>query len=434
MFCVGCLSEIDGGCPTRTPMLDEDEGGWLPFAVAVLLLALAGWGLFSIPDAADDIHISESTSADEVPPTVEWFTHVDCQSCHQLEEDTTGLRHDIADQSNPLWFTWHHHDDSLDSSDSGYDELGIVAGQYRAEDLDAEWPGLYLDGEPVGTDALSLRDALLAREVNNASADLGLTMQWVGTEDELILNVSISLDLSETLSNTTLLQMYILEDSVDIEGHTPAQVAIVKLYRFTIAFNHNSGESSIHWETIPEMDLPRYDLPEDARDSNRLRFVVLLRDDMTNQVFAATSAQLPAPGIGPSNHGDRVAVLAGLAIILFSLAGVSRAEWRRERHLPSLSGRMERRGDRVVPVAVLQAKASPITLTKVVVEEPWRLSSRIKEISLRENAERTFDLMVKEARGHQPSDSDPVISHWSVKVEGMGGWVLDLSFDMIRPP
>jgi|GEM_PF-793750 len=415
-------------------MLDEDEGGWLPFAVAVLLLALAGWGLFSIPDAEEDIHVSQTRSAEEVPAMVEWFTHVDCQYCHQFEADTAGLRQDITEQSNPLWFSWHHHDESLNGRDAGYDELGVLAGQYRAEDLGAESGDLFIDGEKIDSETLSLRGALQAREANNASATLDLTMQWVTGEEGRILNVSISMNLAETLSNTTILQMYILENSVDIVGHAPPQIAVVRLYRFTIAFDHNSGGNTTHIETIPELDFPRYDLPANAEDSNQMRFVVLLRDDMTNEVFAATSAQLPAPGIGPSNDGDRVAVLAGLAIILFSLAGVTRAEWKRERHLPSLTGRMEKRGDRIVPVAILRARASAVTLTKVVVEEPWRLSGRIKEVSLRENSERTFNLTVKEARGHQPSDADPVISHWSVTVEGMGGWVLDLSFDLILPP
>ena len=91
--------------------------------------------------------------------------------------------------------------------------------------------------------------------------------------------------------------------------------------------------------------------------------------------------------------------------------------------LPELKGKSVRKGH---PVATLRAGGGDVNLREVRVEAPWKLSKAIRSIEIPAGTEKTFEIRVKPERGIEISNATEIRTEWSIEVEEMGKWVLDL--------
>ena len=114
--------------------------------------------------------------------------------------------------------------------------------------------------------------------------------------------------------------------------------------------------------------------------------------------------------------------LGGMAILI-GLGMSVRAEWKREVCLPTLTGRLARRGQAWTAHVTLVAGHSPVTLKGADADAPWRVPKQPKERVIKPGE--SVDVGVRLKVTEQPPPS--VRTHWSVEVEQLGGWVLDLS-------
>ncbi|MEE3083613.1 MAG: hypothetical protein VX320_05985 [Candidatus Thermoplasmatota archaeon] len=360
------------------------HGNWVPFAVTFILVFAAGWGLNSIPLQSDSTSSITTNSGESLPPFVEHFTTI--QSEPVPNDDLIRL-------------SWHEWDENAT------DGLGIPAAKYRAEDLGVNGTGL------------------IEYQTESASATLNLTLNWIEDSDGPILNASIGIHILDEKSENLILRMIITESDVELDGRAPTQNAVVRLYRMTIAVNHSTESHTLHQESFPISDLVNHGMPENLRDFHRMKFVILLSDYETEENFALLSSEFPPPPIGPKNSDERISTLIGFGIILLCLSAVARAEWKREYMLPRLNGKSVRKGH---PFAVLSAGGGDVTLREVRVESPWKLVRAIRSIEIPAGSEKTFEIRVKPERGSELSGLSEIRTEWSIEVEEMGKWVLDL--------
>ena len=377
----GCSHDIHAPSAIAIDMDGDTSGAWAPILVSFLLLSIAGWGLGSLSTHSDIIEVN---SNDEIPRFFEHFT--------DLDQTPIPLDHEIR----LGWYAW-------DENDTG--GLGIPAASYRASDLSINGTGTII------------------HETETAKADLGVQLEWKHNGDELSLNATIDIHMRETVSENLILRMIIIEDELEIEGRTPNQNAVVRLYRMSIAVNHTADGNTTHIETFPLTDLVEHGLPKEIQEYHRIRFVVLLSDYDTEENFALLMTDLPMSESGPENTGAKAAVLIGLGCLLLCLGSISRAEWKREYMLPRLTGKTDGNG---MPIAIIRTGGSAITLREVRVNPPWRLARAMKSIEIPSDTEKTFQLRVKPERGHDEPDTNIIHTEWSIEVEKMGGWVLDL--------
>ncbi len=360
------------------------HGSWVPFAVTFILVVATGWGLNSIPLQSESSSSITNNSGDTVPAFVEHFTTI--QSEPVPNDDLIRL-------------SWHEWDENVT------DGLGIPAAKYRAEDLGVNDTGL------------------IEHQTESASARLNLTLNWIEDSDGPTLNASIGIHILDGKSENLILRMIITESHVELDGRAPSQNAVVRLYRMTIAINHSTESHTLHHESFPISDLTNHGLPENLRDFHRMKFVILLSDYETEDNFALLSSEFPTPPIGPKNSDDRISTLIGFGIILLCMSVVARAEWKREYMLPRLNGKNVRKGH---PFAVLSAGGGDVTLREVRVEPPWKLMRAIRSIEIPAGSEKTFEIRVKPERGNELSGVTEIRTEWSIEVEEMGKWVLDL--------
>jgi hypothetical protein len=350
----------------------DRAGAWAPFVVGLLLVGLVAWAVQAIPVKAD---LVEAQSSEAIPPFIEHFTD---------DEDAPVPTDDV------IRIAWHP---------AGTD-LGIPASTYRAEDFG-------IDGRGV-----------VEHETVPAQAQMNLTLVW---KDADTLDVTIDIHMEIDLEEKGILRMIIVEDGVEIPGRTPDQNAVVRLYEITIAFNQTAGgQSTVHKEFLRT----DHGLSEAAQQEGRLTFIALVSDYDTEENLALLSAPMPLLDTGPANAGERVGAVIGLALLIFCLAGVVQAEWKREVLLPRLRGSRDEKGN---PVAVLRAGRRELTLREVRVLPPWRLAKAIPSVDLAPGQEKSFAVQVKPERGQPEPQTSAIETEWSIKVDEMGGWVLDLS-------
>lgn len=360
------------------------RGSWVPFAVTLILVIAAGWGLNFIPLQSESKSTVTTDSGDSVPIFVEHFTNSEAEPVPQ--DDVIRL----------AWYEW---DENVSEG------LGIPAAMYRAEDLGINDTGI------------------IQHQTESASAKLNLTLEWNKDGDGAVLNATIGVHILEEQTENLILRMIITENDVELEGRAPNQNAVVRLYRMSIAINHSAGGHTTHQEAFPLADLVNHGMSDNLRDFHDMKFVVLLSDYETEANYALLSSDFPSSPTGPKDSGERISTLIGLGIILLCLSAVARAEWKREYMLPELKGKSVRKGH---PVATLRAGGGDVNLREVRVESPWKLSKAIRSIEIPAGTEKTFEIRVKPERGIEISNATEIRTEWSIEVEEMGKWVLDL--------
>ena len=325
-----------------------------------------------------------TNSGENIPVFVEHFTNPETETIPQ--DDTIRL-------------AWHEWNENVSEG------LGIPAAMYRAEDLGINDTGI------------------IEHETESASAMLNLTLDWNEDSDGPVLNATIGIHILDERTENLILRMIITENDVELDGRAPNQNAVVRLYRMSIAINHSAGGHTIHQEAFPLGDLTKHGMSENLRDFHQMKFVLLLSDYETEENFALLSSDFPPPPTGPKDSGDRISTLIGFGIILLCLSAIARAEWKREYMLPQLNGKSVRKGH---PVATLRAGGGDVTLREVRIEPPWKLSKGIRSIEIPAGTEKTFENRVKPLRGIEIDSGNEIHTEWSIEVEEMGNWVLDL--------
>ena len=344
-------------------VMDADKAGaWMPVVCAFLLLSMAGLGLWNIPQYSD---VEEGTSGNTVPRFVEHFPN---------------NVSDAVPVDDVIRMSWHPEES----------ELGTLKTDDRYMEL----------GENKIVDHASIP----------SQAILHVTVLW---SSEQSLNVSVNVNLTANLENG-ILRLILIEDGVEMFGRDPSQHAVVRLYDPTPIGN---GNGTIQRELQLGSRLS-------INDAERLRFVILLSDMMTEENQAMLSLNVPIAENGPAETGQRVSILFALGAITLTMAAIIRSEWKREVMLPKLRGS---RDDLGRPVAHLKAGLRDLKLREVRVQSPWRMAKEIREIELSAGMEKVFHVRVKPERGQSEVLTDVIETEWSIEVDEMGGWVLDLT-------
>ena len=184
------------------------RGSWVPFAVTLILVIAAGWGLNFIPLQSESKSTITTDSGDSVPVFVEHFTNPEAEPVPQ--DDVIRL----------AWYEW---DENVSEG------LGIPAAMYRAEDLGINDTGI------------------IQHQTESASAKLNLTLEWNKDGDGTVLNATIGVHILDEQTENLILRMIITENDVELEGRAPDQNAVVRLYRMSIAINHSAGGHTTSW-------------------------------------------------------------------------------------------------------------------------------------------------------------------------------------------
>ena len=343
--------------------MDADRAGnWAPFVVAILLLAIAGLGIWSAPAQQS---VVEAESEFMIPQFIEHFP--------QNESD-------VVQNDGVLRIAWHPENSELGSlkTNDRYLELG--------------------------------EQAIVEHTPTPANAILQASVSWF---DEENINVTVLVNTTSEIENG-ILRIIVIEDRVEMFGRAPTQDAVVRLYDPTPTGEGNGSVSRT-------LQLPGGLNIEDAKD---LQVVVLLSDMMTEENHAMMAIELPIEGMGPVDNGQRVATWLAMGIGILLLSSVVRAEWKREVFLPRLRGNPGLNG---VPIAHLKAGLGDIKLREVRVLPPWKLGKQIRDFELRAGKEKTFQVHLKPDREYEDELTPLVQTEWSIEVEEMGAWVLDLT-------
>ena len=343
--------------------MDADRAGnWAPFVVALLLLAIAGLGIWSAPTQQS---VVEAESGHTIPQFIEHFP--------QDESD-------VIPDDGVLRIAWHPENSELGSlkTNDRYLELG--------------------------------EQAIVEHTSTPANAILRASVSWF---DEDNINVTVLVNTTSEIENG-ILRIIVIEDCVEMFGRAPSQDAVVRLYDPTPTGEGN-GSISRTLQLPGELNI------EDAED---LQVIVLLSDMMTEENHAMMAIELPIEDMGPVDNGQRVGTWLAMGIGILLLASVVRAEWKREVFLPRLRGNPGLNG---VPIAHLKAGLGVIKLREVRVLPPWKLGKQIRDVELRAGMEKTFQVHLKPNREYEDEITPYVQTEWSIEVEEMGAWVLDLT-------
>ena len=257
--------------------MDADRAGnWAPFVVALLLLAIAGLGIWSAPTQQS---VVEAESGYTIPQFIEHFP--------QDESD-------VVPNDGVLRIAWHPENSELGSlkTNDRYLELG--------------------------------EQAIVEHTSTPANAILRASVSWF---DEDNINVTVLVNTTSEIENG-ILRIIVIEDCVEMFGRAPSQDAVVRLYDPTPTGEGN-GSISRTLQLPGELNI------EDAED---LQVIVLLSDMMTEENHAMMAIELPIEGMGPVDNGQRVGTWLAMGIGILLLASVVRAEWKREVFLPRLRG------------------------------------------------------------------------------------------------
>jgi len=244
----------------------------------------------------------------------------------------------------------------------------------------------------------------------SAKAVLHTVVNWFGEDS---LNITVQVNSTSELENG-ILRIILIEDDVKMFGRAPPQHAVVRLYDPTPIGDGNGTISR-------NLQMPN---GLNEGDAENLQVIILLSDMLTEENYAMMALELPTEGNGPTDNGQRVASWLVISVGILVLASIARAEWKREVFLPRLRGSMGQKG---IPVAQLKAGLGDIKLREVRVLPPWKLAKQIRDIELRAGTEKTFQVHLKPYRGLEDEMTAFVQTEWSIEVEEMGAWVLDLT-------
>ena len=221
--------------------MDVDRAGnWAPFVVALLLLAIAGLGIWSAPTQQS---VVEAESGHTIPQFIEHFP--------QDESD-------VIPNDGVLRIAWHPENSELGSlkTNDRYLELG--------------------------------EQAIVEHTSTPANAILRASVSWF---DEDNINVTVLVNTTSEIENG-ILRIIVIEDCVEMFGRAPSQDAVVRLYDPTPTGEGN-GSISRTLQLPGELNI------EDAED---LQVIVLLSDMMTEENHAMMAIELPIEGMGPVSY------------------------------------------------------------------------------------------------------------------------------------
>ena len=291
----------------------------------------------------------------------------------------------------------------------------MLAGEQRAGGLGAEACSGWQEGFPFGgEDALSPEN-----DPQDELADLTLDVRVSGGVEPKALEIEVGITPIEDLPDSVNLRLLL---TVDHPTSGPDSHFVVKHYQWSSAFHHQANMTTEWNETIDSSRLASDEVPFTHSDLWRINVVVLLVDDLNHSIHAASRSPVETPSSVPSTADAAHLYLFGLAI-LAGLGMIVRAEWKREMCLPKLTGRLARRGQTWTAHVTLVAGRSPVTLKGADADAPWRVPKQPKERVIKPGE--SVDVGVRLKVTEQPPPS--VRTHWSVEVEQLGGWVLDLS-------
>ncbi|MBD13722.1 MAG: hypothetical protein CMJ72_00995 [Planctomycetaceae bacterium] len=343
--------------------MDADRvGNWAPFLVALLLLAISGWGIVNIPSQQSTV---EAGSENMIPQFVEHFPMTES---------------DVVPNDGLTRLAWHPAESNLGSmkTDDRFLELG--------------------------------EQSVVSHATSPANAVLQTHVSWLDGDS---LNITVQVNITSEIENG-ILRIIVIEDNVEMFGRAPTQNSVVRLYDPTPIGDDNGTISR-------NLQLPN---GLDIKDGGDLQVIILLSNMMTEENYAMMEMEIPTNGNGPVDNGQRVGAWLAIGIGILVLSSIARAEWKREVFLPRLRGNPGHSG---VPVAHLKAGLGDIKLREVRVLPPWKLSKQIRDIELRSGAEKTFQVHLKPNRGQEGELTHYVQTEWSIEVEEMGAWVLDLT-------
>ena len=343
--------------------MDADRvGNWAPFLVALLLLAISGWGIVNIPSQQSTV---EAGSENMIPQFVEHFPMTES---------------DVVPNDGLTRLAWHPAESNLGSmkTDDRFLELG--------------------------------EQSVVSHATSPANAVLQTHVSWLDGDS---LNITVQVNITSEIENG-ILRIIVIEDNVEMFGRAPTQNSVVRLYDPTPIGEDNGTISR-------NLQLPNGLYIKDGGD---LQVIILLSNMMTEENYAMMEMEIPTNGNGPVDNGQRVGAWLAIGIGILVLSSIARAEWKREVFLPRLRGNPGHSG---VPVAHLKAGLGDIKLREVRVLPPWKLSKQIRDIELRSGAEKTFQVHLKPNRGQEGELTHYVQTEWSIEVEEMGAWVLDLT-------
>ena len=245
--------------------------------------------------------------------------------------------------------------------------------------------------------------------LTSAKAVLHTVVNWF---DEDSLNITVQVNSTSELENG-ILRIILIEDDVKMFGRAPPQHAVVRLYDPTPIGDGNGTISR-------NLQMPN---GLNEGDAENLQVIILLSDMLTEENYAMMALELPSEGNGPIDNGQRVATWLAISVgILFLLQLLGGMEV--EVFLPRLRGNPGQNG---TPVAQLKAGLGDIKLREVRVLPPWKLAKQIRDIELRAGTEKTLQVHLKPNRGQEDELTAFVQTEWSIEVEEMGAWVLDLT-------
>ena len=308
--------------------------------------------------------IVEGESGDTIPHFIEHFP---------------GEDEDPVPNDNLLRLAWHPEDS----------ELGLMKTSDRYLELDEK--------------------SIFEHPTKSANAILTTSVSW---SDKNSINVTIQVNTTSEIENG-ILRIIVIEDNVEMFGRSPAQNAVVRLYDPT-PIGEGNGSISRNLQLPAGLDIG---------DSEDIHLVILLSDMITEENHALMAIEFPIESSGPLDNGQRVATWFGFSAGVLALSAISRSEWKREVFLPRLSGRQ---GNNGVPIAHLKAGLGDLKLREVRVFSPWKLDKKIQDFELKAGSEKIFEIHLKPWRGHEEQLTSSVKTEWSIEVEEMGSWVLDL--------
>ena len=291
----------------------------------------------------------------------------------------------------------------------------MLAGEQRAAALGAEACSGWQEASPFGgEDALSSEN-----QPQSELADLTLDVLVNGGMEPTSLEIEVGITPIDDLPESVNLRLLL---TVDHPILGPDNHFVVQHYHWSTSFHHEAGLQTDWNYTIDAARMEQDGIPFSRDDLWRFNVVVLLVDDLNNSIHAAVSTDVETPSSVPAIADYAHLYLLGIAILI-GLGMSVRAEWKREVCLPKLTGRLTRRGQAWNAHVTLVAGRSPVTLKGADVDAPWRVPKQPKERVIKPGESVDVRLRMKVTE-QSPS---PARTRWSIEVEQLGGWVLDLS-------
>ncbi len=245
-----------------------------------------------------------------------------------------------------------------------------------------------------------------------------------GSGQDLSILIEAIVEPTTNLSSSVGLRWVITVDGVQKEEVTLDDVVLH--YGWTSAFHHSEDDITNWTKVIDAERLTSDGIPTDDNQIWRISVILMLVDDSTGEVLAFDSINLESP----SSVADRKSVVPLILLSIGLLAGfviVVAQERQREVGLPRISGAMNQKGSGWIATIRVTAGAKDIEIRNMVAEAPWKVTKTPKSISIKAEDEKSLEIKMRT----DESNAIEAKIHIDIKVEDLGGWIMDL--DLKRP-